>query len=73
MNWCQSLFQQFSTSLNKRVEKIFDEYYDFLINYSWPGNIRELRNAVQYFMATLDSPVLLESHVPLSSIHLPRD
>jgi len=55
--------QQFSSFLNKRVEKISDEYYDFLMNYSWPGNIRELRNAIQYSMATLDGPVLLEKHL----------
>jgi len=55
--------QQISSLLNKRVEKVSDEYYDFLMNYSWPGNIRELRNAVQYSMATLDGPVLLEKHL----------
>jgi PAS domain S-box-containing protein len=55
--------QQFSSFLNKRVEKISDEYYDLLMNYSWPGNIRELRNAIQYSMATLDGPVLLEKHL----------
>ena len=65
--------QQFSSFLNKRVEKISDEYYDFLMNYSWPGNIRELRNAVQYSMATLDSPVLLERHVTGFFNHISRE
>lgn len=55
--------QQFSSFLNKRVEKISDEYYDFLMNYSWPGNIRELRNAVQYSIVTLDGSILLDKHL----------
>ncbi len=55
--------QQISSLLNKRVEKISSEYYDLLMNYSWPGNIRELRNAVQYSIATLDGPILLEKHL----------
>lgn len=55
--------QQISSLLNKRVEKVSSEYYDLLMNYSWPGNIRELRNAVQYSIATLDGPILLEKHL----------
>lgn len=55
--------QQISSLLNKRVEKVSSEYYDLLMNYSWPGNIRELRNAVQYSIATLDGSILLEKHL----------
>jgi transcriptional regulator with PAS, ATPase and Fis domain len=66
--------QQISPLLNKRVEKISDEYYARLMNYDWPGNIRELRNAVQYSIATLDDSVLLRSHLtsffPVSSAQI---
>jgi len=64
--------QQFSSFLNKRVERISDEYYEFLMNYSWPGNIRELRNAVQYSMATLDGPVLSEKYLTGFFSQIPR-
>ncbi len=55
--------QQISSLLNKRVIKISDGYYKALNEYEWPGNIRELRNAVQYSIATLDGPILSERHL----------
>ena len=55
--------QQISSLLNKKAEKISDEYYDLLMNYDWPGNIRELRNAVQYSISILDGPIVLAKHV----------
>lgn len=33
--------------LNKKVPKISDDLYNKLINYSWPGNIRELENCIE--------------------------
>ena len=47
---------------DKKVEEISKAYYAALMNYPWPGNIRELRNAVEYSIAILDGPVLLEEH-----------
>ncbi len=55
--------QQISPLLNKRVTKISDGYYKTLNEYDWPGNIRELRNAVQYSIAILDGPILSEKHL----------
>jgi two-component system response regulator FlrC len=55
--------QQISSLLNKKVDRISEEYYRVLMDYDWPGNIRELKNAVQYSIATLDGPVLLGQHL----------
>jgi PAS domain S-box-containing protein len=55
--------QQISSFLDKKVERISEDYYETLMNYDWPGNIRELKNAVQYSMATLNGPILLEKHL----------
>ncbi len=48
---------------DKRVEEISKSYYAALLDYSWPGNIRELRNAVEYSLAILDGPVLQQEHI----------
>ncbi len=48
---------------DKKVDEISQGYYAALVNYPWPGNIRELRNAVEYSLAILDGTVLLEEHV----------
>ncbi|MEW6110140.1 MAG: sigma-54 dependent transcriptional regulator [Nitrospirota bacterium] len=39
--------EKYSRENNKRVTGITDEALDVLINYSWPGNIRELRNVIE--------------------------
>lgn len=37
----------FLTSMNKRITSISSEAMDLLINHSWHGNVRELRNAIE--------------------------
>jgi DNA-binding NtrC family response regulator len=36
-----------SSEAGRRIPKISDEAMDCLLRYSWPGNIRELQNAIQ--------------------------
>lgn len=38
---------RFSTSMNKNVTKISVEAMNFLLNYEWRGNVRELENAIE--------------------------
>lgn len=42
------LLEHFKRQLGSRFE-LADETREFLLNYSWPGNIRELHNTVEYF------------------------
>jgi formate hydrogenlyase transcriptional activator len=39
--------QQFATRMRKQIETIPSEIMDSLVNYAWPGNIRELRNVIE--------------------------
>ena len=39
--------QEFATRMRKNIESIPVEVMETLVNYSWPGNIRELRNIVE--------------------------
>jgi PAS domain S-box-containing protein len=55
--------QQICSTFNKTPAKISDGYYKVLFDYDWPGNIRELRNAIQHSVATLDSGTLSEKHL----------
>ncbi|RKD28808.1 sigma-54-dependent Fis family transcriptional regulator [Thermohalobacter berrensis] len=41
-----------SKKLNKRRIKISNEHMEYLINYEWPGNIRELENYVELLINT---------------------
>jgi formate hydrogenlyase transcriptional activator len=39
--------QEFATRMRKNIEAIPAEVMETLVNYSWPGNIRELRNIIE--------------------------
>jgi formate hydrogenlyase transcriptional activator len=57
--------QNFSRRLNKTVEYVPADAMDALVNYGWPGNIRELENLIE--RAVLLSPGK-ELRVPLSEL-----
>jgi formate hydrogenlyase transcriptional activator len=57
--------QNFSRRLNKAVEYVPADAMDALVNYAWPGNIRELENLIE--RAVLLSPGK-ELRVPLSEL-----
>lgn len=37
----------FSRKLNKNISSVTDDFYSMLLNYSFPGNIRELKNIIE--------------------------
>lgn len=45
-----NFLKKYSMELKKNVNKIDDQLSDFLENYYWPGNIRELENTVEYIV-----------------------
>jgi formate hydrogenlyase transcriptional activator len=49
---------EFSKTMGKRVESISKEQMAALQRYSWPGNIRELRNVVEHAVIVSNGPRL---------------
>ncbi len=62
--------KRFSDQLGKPEPKISQEAFDMLLNYGWPGNIRELQNAVEYSVILADKDVINEKQLP-KEIQLP--
>jgi formate hydrogenlyase transcriptional activator len=56
---------EFATALGKRVETISHDNLQALQRYSWPGNIRELRNVVERAMIVCSGPQLT---IPVPSL-----
>ena len=54
--WC--FVEEFSKAFGKRIDSIADRSLAALQHYSWPGNIRELRNVVERAMITAAGPRL---------------
>jgi formate hydrogenlyase transcriptional activator len=53
-----SFVEELASTLNKRIDTIPHENMLALQRYSWPGNIRELRNAVERAMIVTNGPRL---------------
>ena len=62
--------KEFSNSMGKRIEKIAADSMSTLMAYSWPGNIRELRNVIERAMILAHGGVL---HVKLGHKPLQLD
>jgi two-component system response regulator HydG len=51
---------RFAASMNKRITRVTPAAMDLLDRYDWPGNIRELENAVERAMVVAQEPELRE-------------
>jgi two-component system, NtrC family, response regulator AtoC len=60
----------YNTEFRKRVRGITDDAMRRLQTYGWPGNIRELRNAVERAMLLVEGPELTADQFPVvSAVH----
>ncbi len=56
-----ALCKLFNMNFNKKynlVRELSEEVYDFFLDYSWPGNIRELENLLERAIITSDTNVI---------------
>lgn len=54
----------FSKKFNKDVRLIDDEALFQLLQYPWPGNIRELENCIEYAVNVAESPTVVRDNLP---------
>ena len=57
----------YNTEFRKRVRGVTDEAMRLLKAYGWPGNIRELRNAVERAMLLVDGDQLTADQFPVAT------
>ncbi|MDD3051724.1 MAG: sigma-54-dependent Fis family transcriptional regulator [Candidatus Cloacimonetes bacterium] len=50
--------QKFSTSLDKKITNVSSSFYEVLLEYGWPGNIRELENVIERAVNVMEKDVL---------------
>jgi DNA-binding NtrC family response regulator len=56
--------EKFNGETGKRVQGVSPAALAMLQGYSWPGNIRELRNTVERAMILVDGDVIGDEHLP---------
>lgn len=64
--------KEFSEKMGKRIESIPREAMEALQNYSWPGNIRELRNVLERAMILTKGTKLNIEMPKLSNANISR-
>ncbi|OPZ75531.1 MAG: Limonene hydroxylase [Firmicutes bacterium ADurb.Bin456] len=56
--------KQLGEQMGKEIIQVDDRVLKLIKTYPWPGNIRELQNAVERALHLADGPVLLPEHLP---------
>lgn len=60
----QHFINKYALVSGKDISEIDDEAMDILVSYSWPGNIRELENAIEYAFARTKDNLIRASKLP---------
>jgi DNA-binding NtrC family response regulator len=56
----------YNRQFNKHFQSVSDECAEMLLNYEWPGNIRELKNMLERVVLLEDADILGAEHLPIS-------
>ncbi|KFF06470.1 sigma-54-dependent transcriptional regulator [Flavobacterium reichenbachii] len=64
--------KQFSEKTNKKTLNIADNFLQKLENYSWPGNIRELKNIIERSVILSNGDTLTSDVLPYEMLHQPE-
>lgn len=60
----EHFMRKYSAVLKKRDVQITDEAKEVLLNYHWPGNIRQLQNCIERTILLADSSIIRPEHLP---------
>jgi two-component system response regulator HydG len=56
--------KKFNLEMGKSVEKISPKTVEILVNYDYPGNIRELENIIEHTLVLCNGNTILPEHLP---------
>jgi DNA-binding NtrC family response regulator len=61
----EHFIQRYNTQFRKKVEQVSQDGMKLIMSYSWPGNIRELKNAIERAMILVDQDRIDVAHLPI--------
>ena len=62
----ERFLRRYNAKMGRRVTTVTDSAMELLLAYDYPGNIRELENAIEHAMVLCRGPVIEERHLPRS-------
>ena len=63
--------EQFNVELGRDVRQVAPDALNFLENYSYPGNVRELQNIIEHAFVCCEGDVIRLEHLPKDIQHQP--
>jgi len=66
-------FLEFRTNLNKKTKGFSTACLKILSSYNYPGNIRELRNIVEYAVNVCPDETIQPEHLPKTLLRIPQN
>ena len=64
---------KYSIHLNKNIHEITDEVLNVFLNFNWPGNIRQLENAIEYAVNIESGNVITMPSLPQHILYTKSD
>lgn len=61
--YVQSLIVKFNRKFGKRVKGLTPQAEEILMQYNWPGNIRELQNVLERAMVTVEEEIITHKYI----------
>jgi len=59
-----SFIRRLNIISGKTIKRLSNDAMEAFMDYQWPGNIRELKNAMEYSFVTTDGPSIQREHLP---------
>jgi Nif-specific regulatory protein len=60
----QHFLERSNQENGKKVKRVSDEAWEYIMNYSWPGNVREMENAIERAVIMCQEEVIGREHFP---------
>lgn len=61
---CDFFIKKYNNKFGIYIEKISEEAMSYMINYSWPGNIRELENTIERAYNFVNGNIIVKEQLP---------
>ncbi|MHB8092672.1 MAG: sigma-54 interaction domain-containing protein [Syntrophales bacterium] len=58
--------EKLKITMNKQVKEVSSKVLDILLNYAWPGNVREMENILEYAFIHCKGTIIDVQHLPIA-------